>query len=40
MVTNDDEEQTFELHQKLTQQGVCTSFAVEGFSVELAELFA
>ena len=32
-------EQTFELRQKLTKRGVCESIVVEGFSVELAELF-
>lgn len=33
-------EQTFELRQKLTKRGTCESVVVEGFTIELAELFA
>ncbi len=33
-------EQTFELRQKLTKRGVCESIVVEGFAIEIAELFA
>lgn len=40
LTQNDDGEQVFELHQKLTKRGVCESVVVEGFSIELAEVFA
>jgi len=36
---NENEENTYHLHQKLTQTGLLKSFAVEGFEIELSSIF-
>jgi Uma2 family endonuclease len=40
LTANDDDEAAFELHQKLTKRGVCTSLVIHNFTIELADLFA
>jgi len=36
---NENEENTYHLHQKLTQTGLLKSFAVQGFEIELSSIF-
>ncbi len=39
LTTNNDGEAAFELRQKLTKHGLCTSVIIQNFTIELAELF-